>query len=83
MVSIGSSLFAVHVCDVRAVICVEYDERADGPALKLVLFLVVSRIDIVTDTNTLVLCIRVRVDVTLIALLGLLNGLYDGRSFLS
>jgi len=83
MVTIYSSLFAFHVYDVSRVICVEYDERADGPAFQLVLLLVVSRIDVVTDTDTLVPCIHVRVEVTLIALLGLLKGLYNGRNLLS
>jgi len=83
MVTIASSLFAVHVCDVGGVICVEYDERADGPDLQLFLLLVVSRIDVVTDMDTLVPCIHVRVEVMLIALLGLLQGLYDGRNLLS
>jgi len=83
MVTIDSSLFAVHVYDVGRVICVEYDGRADGPALQLVLLLVVSRKNVVTDADTLVTCIHVRVEVTLIALLGLLKGLYDNRNLLS
>jgi len=83
MVTIDSSLFAVHVYDVGRVICVEYDERADGTALQFVLLLVASRIDVVTDADTLVTCFHVRVEVTLIALSGLLQGLYDGRNLLS
>jgi len=83
MVTIDSSLFAIHVYDVGRVICVKYDERADGPALQRVLLLVVRRIDVVTDADTFVTCINVRVEVSLIALLSLLQGLYDGWNFLS
>jgi len=72
MVTIDSSLFAIHVYDVGRIICVEYDSRAGGPALQLVLLLVVLRIDVVTDEDTFVTRIHVRVEVTLIALLGLL-----------
>jgi len=83
MVTIDSSLFAIHVYDVRRVICVKYDEWADGPALQLVLLLVVRRIDVGTNTDTFVSCIDIRVKVTLIALLSLLQGLYDGWDLLS
>jgi len=83
MVTIDSSLFAIHVYDVGRVVRVKYDEWADGPALQLVLLLVVRRIDVVTDTDTFVSCINVRVEVTLIALFSLLQGLYDGWDFLS
>jgi len=83
MVTIDSSLFAIHVYDVRRVICVKYDEWADGPALQLVLLLVVRRLDVGTNTDTFVTCINVRVGVTLIALLSLLQGLYDGWNLLS
>jgi len=83
MVTIDSSLFAIHVYDMGRIICVEYDKWADGPALQLVLLLVVRGIDVVTDANTFVTRIHVRVLVTLIALLGLLQGLQDGRSLLS
>jgi len=83
MVTIDSSLFAIHVYDVGRVVCVKYDEWADGPALQLVLLLVVRRIDVVTDTDMFVSCINVRVEVTLIALLSLLQGLYDGWDLLS
>lgn len=76
MGTIDSSLFAVHVYDVGSFICVEYDERADGPAVQLVLLLVVSRIDVVADADTLVMCIHVRVEVTLISLFGLFQGIY-------
>jgi len=78
MVTIDSSLFAVHVYDVGRIICVKDAEWADNPALQLVLLLVVRRIDVVTDADTFVTCINVRVDITLIALLRLLQGLYDG-----
>jgi len=71
MVTIDSSLFAIDVYDVGRIICVEYDEWADGSALQLVLLLVFRRIDVVTDTDTFVTCIHVRVEVTLIALLSL------------
>jgi len=57
MVTIDSSVFAIHVYDVGRVICVKYDEWADGPALQLVLLLVVRRIDVVTDADTFVTCI--------------------------
>jgi len=83
MVTIDSSLFTIYVYDVGRVICVKYDEWADGPALQLVLVLVVRRIDVVTDADTLVTCINVRVEVTLIALLSLLRGLYYGWDSLS
>jgi len=83
MVTIDSSLFAVHVYDVGKVIGIEYDDRADGPALQLVLWLVISRIDVVIEADTFVTCIHVRVEVTLVALMGLLQGLYDGRNLLS
>jgi len=83
MVSIDSSLFAIHAYDVNIVVCVKYDEWADGPALQLVLLLVVRRIDVVTDPDTFVTCINVRVEVTLIALLSLLQGLYSGWNLLS
>jgi len=83
MVTIDSSLFAIHVHDVGRIICVEFDEWADGPALQLVLLLVVRRIHVVTDTGTFVTCIHVRVEVTLIALFSLLQGLYDGWDLLS
>jgi len=82
IVTINSSLFAVNVYDIGGVICVDFDERADGPALQLVLLLVVRRIDVATDADTLVTCIHIRVEVTLTALLSLLQGLYDGRNFL-
>jgi len=59
MVTIDSSLFAIDVYDVGRVICVKYDERADGPAFKLVLLLVVRRIDVVTNTDTFVSCIDI------------------------
>jgi len=39
MVTIDSSLFAMHVYDVGRIIFVKYDEWADGPALELVLLL--------------------------------------------
>jgi len=78
-----SSLFAIPVYDVGRVICVKNDEWADGPALQLVLLLVVRRIDVVTNTDTFVSCIEVRVKVTFIALLSLLQGLYDGWDLLS
>jgi len=71
MVTIDSSLFAIHVYDVGRIIRVKYDELADGPALQLVLLFVVRRIDVVTGTDTFVPCIKVRIDVTLIALLRL------------
>jgi len=83
MVTIDSSLFASHVYDVGRIICVNDDEWAYGPALQLVLLLVVRRIDVVTDADMFVTCINVRVEVTLIALLRLLQGLHDGRKFLS
>jgi len=83
MVTIDSSLFAIHVYDVGRIICVRYDEWADDPALQLVLLLVVRRIDEVTDTDMVVTCIHVPVEVTLIALLSLLRGLYDGWNLLS
>jgi len=83
MVTIDSSLFAIHVYDVRRIICVKYDEWADGHSLQLVLLLVVRRIDVVTDTDTFVMCIHVRVEIALIALLSDLQGLYDGWKFLS
>jgi len=83
MVTIDSSLSAVHVYDVGKVIGIEYDERADGPALQLVLLLEIIRIDVVTDAGTFVTCIHVRVEVTLVALMGLPQGLYDGRNLLS
>jgi len=83
MVTIDSSLFAINVYDVGKTICVEYDEWADGLAFQLVLLLLVRRIDVVTDADTSVTCIHIRVEVGLIALLGLLQGLHDGRSFLS
>ena len=71
MVTIDSSLFAIHVYDVGRIICVDDDEWADGPSLQLVLLLVVRRIDVVTNADTFVTCINVRVEVTLIALLRL------------
>jgi len=83
MVTIDSSLFAVHVYDVGRIICVKYDKWADGPSFQLVLLLVVRRIDVVTDTDTFVTCINVRVEVTLIAFLRLLKGLCDGWNLLS
>jgi len=83
MVTIDSSLFAIHFYDVGRIICVEYDEWADGPALQLVLLLVVHHKDVVTDADTFVTCIHVRVEVTLTALLGLLKCLYDGWNLLS
>jgi len=83
MVTIDSSLFTIHVYDVGRIICVEYDEGAGGPALQLVLLLVVRRIDVVTDADTFVTCMNVRVEVTLIVFLSLLQGLYDGWNFLS
>jgi len=83
MVTIDSSLFAIHVYDVGRIICVQDDEWADGPALLLVLLLVVRREDLVTDADTFVTCINVRVEVTLIALLRLLQGLHDVRNLLS
>jgi len=72
MVTIDFSFFAVHVYDVGGVICVAYEERADGSALQLVLLLVVSRIGVVTDASTFATCIHVRVEVTPPALLGIL-----------
>ena len=54
-----------------------------GPALQLDFLWVVRRIDVVTNTDTFVTCINVRVEVTLIALLSLLKGLYDGCNLLS
>jgi len=83
MVTIDSSLFAIHVYDVGRVICVKYDEWSDGPALQLVFLLVVRRIDVVTDPDTFVTCINIHVEVTLTALLSLLKGLYDGWYLLS
>jgi len=83
MVTIDSSLFAIHVYDVGRVIRVKYNEWANGPALQLVLLLVVRRIDVVTDTDTFVTCIHVRVEDTLIALLSLFQGLYDGWNSMS
>jgi len=83
MVTIDSSLFAIHVYDVGRIICVKYDEWADVPALQLVLLFVVRRMDVVTDADTFVTSIHVRVEVTLIALLSLLQGLYDSRNLLS
>jgi len=83
MVTIDSSLFAVHVYDVGRIICVKYDEWADGPALQLVFLLVVRRIVVVTDTDTFVTCTNVRVEVTLIAVLRFLQGLYVGWNLLS
>jgi len=83
MVTIDSSLLAIHAYDVGRVICVKYDEWADGPALQLVLLLVVRRINVVTDTDTFVTCTNVQVEVTLIALLLLLQGVYDGWILLS
>jgi len=83
MVTIDSSLFTIHVYDVGRVICVEYDERADDPALQLVPLLVVRRKYVFTDTDTFVTCIHVRVEVTPLALLGLLQGLYDSQNLLS
>jgi len=83
MVTIDSSLFTVHVYGVCRVICVEYDEWADGPALQLVPLLAVCRIDVVSNADTVDTCIQVRVKVTLIALLDLSQGLYDGQEFLS
>jgi len=83
MVTIDSSLFSIHVYDVGRIVCVKYDEWADGLALQLVLLLVVRRIDVVTDADTFVTCINVRIEVTLIALLSLLQGLYDGWNLLS
>jgi len=82
MVIIVSSFLTIHVYDVSIIICVKYDEWADGPALQLVLLLVVRRIDVVTDADTLVTCIHVRVEVTLEELLSLLQGLYDGWDLL-
>jgi len=72
MVTFDSSFFAVHVYDIGGVICVEFEERANGPALQLVLLFVVCRIDVVTNAETYDTCIHVRVALTLIALLGLL-----------
>jgi len=83
MVTIDSSLFAIHVYDVDRITCFKDDEWADGPALQLVLLLVVRRIDVGTDTETFVTCMNVRVEVTLIALLRLLQNLHDGRNLLS
>jgi len=83
MVTIDSSLFAIHVYVVGRIICVEYEEWADGPALQLVLLLVVRRIDLISDADTFATWIHVLVEATLIALLGLLQGLYDGRNLLS
>jgi len=83
MVTIDSSLFAVHGYDIGRIICVKYDEWADGPALQLVLLLVDRRMDVVADTDTFVACINVPVEVTLIALLRLLKGLCDGWNLLS
>jgi len=82
-VTIDSSLFAIHVYDVGRIICVKDDEWADGPALQLVLLLMVRRVDVVTDADTFVTGINVRVEVTLIALLRLLQGFYDGWYLLS
>jgi len=82
MVSVDSSLFAAQVYVVGGVICVQYDNWADDPALHLVLLLVVSRLDAVMDADSLVSCIHVRVEVALIAFLSLLLGLYDGRDVL-
>ena len=65
------------------IVCVKYDEWADGPALQLVLLLVVCRIDVVADTDAFVSFIHVRDEVTLIAFLSRLQGLYDGRNLLS
>jgi len=83
MVTIDSSLFAIYVYDVGRIIRVKYDEWADGPALQLVLLLVVRRIHVVAETDTFVTRINVRVEVTLIALLCLLQGFYDGWFLLS
>jgi len=83
MVTIDSSFLTVQVYDVGRIICAKYDEWADGPALQLVLLLVLRRIDVVTDADTFVTCIHVRVKVPHIALLSLLQGLYDGRNLLS
>jgi len=83
MVTIDFSLFAIHVYDVGRIICVKYDEWADGPALQLAFLLVVRRIDVVTETDTSVTCINGRVEVSLLALLSLLQGLYDGWKLLS
>jgi len=82
MVTIVSSFLAFIVHDVSRIICVKYDEWAGGPALPLILLLVVLRIDEVTDADTFVSCIYVRVEVTLIALLSLLQGLYEGVDLL-
>jgi len=81
--TLRSSPDSTYVYDVGRVICVMYDERADGPACKLVLLLVVRRKDVVTNTDTFVPCRDIRVKVTLIALLSLLQGLYDGWDLLS
>jgi len=83
MVTIDSSLFVIHVYDVGRIICVDDDEWADGPALQIVLLLVVRRIDFVTNADTFVTCINVRVEVTLIAMLRLFQGLHEGRNLLS
>jgi len=69
MVTVDSSLFAIHGYGVGRIICVKDDEWADGSALQLFLLLVVRRIDVVTSTDTFVTCIDVRVEGTLIALL--------------
>jgi len=83
VVTIDSSLSAIRVYDVGRIICVDEDEWADGPALQLVFLLVVLRIDEVTDTDTFVTCINVRVEIMLIVLLSLLQGLCDGWNLLS
>ena len=83
MVTIDSSLFATHVYDVGRIICVKYDEWADGPALQLVLLLVVLRMDVVTDADTCFTRIHVRVEVTLLARFSLFKGAYDGLDVLS
>jgi len=83
MVTIDSSLLAIHVYDVRKIICVNDDEWADSPALQLVLSLVVRCTDVVTNADTFVTCIKVRIEVTLIALLRLLQSLHGGRNLLS
>ena len=75
MVTADALLFSINVYDKRGVIGVRDHERANGFALQIILPIVVSRVDVVANLDVRIAGRDLVVEVTLVTLLCVTQGL--------
>jgi len=81
MVTADALLLSINIDDKRGVICVQDHEGANGFALQLISPIVVSRVDVVANLDIRIAGRHPVVEVTLVTLLRLTQGLDYHRDF--